>query len=533
MSPKTPTTTNPDEKVPLASLSPAAKALYEKRKLEQLLKEEQEMTFLERHDKWIRRAILTFVFLSTAYRYFVLIGPAVPWICKVFRTQCPPAETPIHGYVHPDYSEVKDVFRSNFKDGHEVGASFVAYVDGKLVAELYGGYHYQNFTGEYNQDSLQLVFSSSKLVTGVAVAYLVDQGILNYDKPVASYWPEFAQGNKENVTVGELMAHRAGVPALNRPPFPEDIWDHDLMADRLAAQPHLFDGESTQAYHAVTRGWYVNQLVKRVDPKGRTLGAIYKEEIMPLMNKDTKEVNGHPKYEYYLGTLEEDEYDRVSLLRGPEMPFVIWQMLMPEPVLKYFGQKSAPKTTTNAFLNPGSIQARVLLFSGPLFGKGENWPVTFNKWSIWKGESPSFSGITNARTLARFAQLMLNNGTVDSTTLFSPTTMSKASERFERVDDLILSDSHELTNGGWGYHKDYATQNNTVVGWAGAGGSVVFWIPERGIAYSYVMNFAHLGSKGDFRSQKLLRKVMEIQDRLKSKEADEDRVEEKVERDEL
>ncbi|KAJ3061227.1 hypothetical protein HK102_009189, partial [Quaeritorhiza haematococci] len=197
---------------------------------------------------------------------------------------------PVHGFVAEGFESVKEAFEENFLDGNEVGASFVAYVGGEKVAELYGGYFDDRFSEDalYNNQSLQLVFSSTKVVTSIVIAYLVDKNLLNYSSKVSTYWPEFAQNGKENVTIGDVLGHRSGISWLNPPtPTLEDLEDFDGFGQRLAAEPHKFNGTTIQGYHATTRGWILNQIVYRAT-NGRTIGSILREDIIPRIQTDNE-----------------------------------------------------------------------------------------------------------------------------------------------------------------------------------------------------------------------------------------------------
>ncbi|KAF0540867.1 beta-lactamase/transpeptidase-like protein [Gigaspora margarita] len=204
------------------------------------------------------------------------VDPFVP--CRLLGIGC--LDPKVHGYVAPEFIDVKKIFTGHFENGGEVGSSVATYYNGKLVVDLHGGYADLETMREYNMDTLQLVFSSTKVLTSIMIAYLVDRGLLSYDEKISKYWPEFAQGNKENVTLLDLVNHRAGVTYLDTQVTKSELEDLDKLAKILAAQPHAFDGVPLRAYHAATRGWYLNEIVRRVDPKHRTIGQIVSEEIL-------------------------------------------------------------------------------------------------------------------------------------------------------------------------------------------------------------------------------------------------------------
>ena len=322
----------------------------------------------------VRRFVMfIIVFAMLNYRYWTG-KQQYPLLCNLFRTRCP--SWPIQGEVAPGYESVVDAFKTNFELGLEIGASFTAFVGNEKVVELYGGYKSRSYTEPYDQNALQLVFSSSKVVEGLVMAYLVEKELIRYQDRISVYWPEFAQGNKENVTLACLLGHRAGLTWLDRAPSLSEIADLDQMAKLLASQPHNFDGKPVQGYHAVTRGWYLNEIVRRVDPLGRSMGQLIKEEIMPTLG-----------VEYYLGLPTEKE-SRVSYLEGVPLLRSIAQFL---PIMFQTTKKS---TGINpAVFNLKSIGSKAI-FSQPR--QIVPWPHSHNRKAILKSESPSFSGVTNS-----------------------------------------------------------------------------------------------------------------------------------------
>ncbi|KAJ1554959.1 hypothetical protein HK405_003601, partial [Cladochytrium tenue] len=311
---------------------------------------------------------------------------------------CPPPYN-VTGFVAPEFEPVRTAFSKNFEIGDEVGASFVAYVDGEPIAELYGGFADPHvFQKPYSPDTLQLIFSSSKAITSIAVLRMVDLGLLDLHAPVARYWPEFAANGKENVTVRDVLMHRAGVSYLDidRVPTPLEVVDMDGMAARLAEQKHAFGGEPRSAYHAVTRGWYLNEIVRRVDPQGRSLRRIMNEDIIPLIS--TGAPPGAP-YEFHYG-FSRDELPRlaprVAPLDGFSIAFMTYSALMPAAGHRWLGTEPAPRVVLE-LAKPWSVSTRSLVLSVPRSAV-PSWPHAFNRHAIWLGEGPSYNGITNART---------------------------------------------------------------------------------------------------------------------------------------
>ncbi|KAJ1551652.1 hypothetical protein HK405_014121, partial [Cladochytrium tenue] len=375
-----------------------------------------------------------------SYRYFVASGGAFSASCKIFRYNCPPTPS-ITGFLAPEYGPLARVFGVSWADGDEVGASFTAYVDGERVAELYGGFTDTTYSTPYSANTLQMVFSTSKAVTGIAIMFLVERGVLDLDRRVAEYWPEFAEGGKEKVTLRDLMRHRAGVPYLDkeRVPTPEDTMDLDRLASLIAGQPHAFGGKKVSAYHATTRGWFLNEVVRRAHPEGKSLREVMNEDILPLIQLDGD--NATTPFEFHYG-FSEDEYPTVAPRVAPfisyPVPMVFFRFVVPPSLHKVLGTLPLPKAIKNAYFYPTSVQALSLLESGPRFENPRDWPNTYNNVAILKGHGPSYGGFTSSRTLARFAAYMVNNGSLsDGTRILDASTVALATKPGDtQVDEV-------------------------------------------------------------------------------------------------
>ncbi|TPX32746.1 hypothetical protein SmJEL517_g04210 [Synchytrium microbalum] len=422
-----------------------------------------------------------------------------PLVCNIVGMRCP--TWPIGGVIKEGFESVGEAFWQNFQDGYEVGASFVAYVGEEPVVDLFGGYHSRLFKRKYTNESLQIVFSSSKAVEGIAIAYLVDRGKLDYNERIAAYWPEFAQGNKENVTLAHLLGHRAGVTYLDNDNQPtlQEISDLDQMAELLARQPHNFNGSVVQGYQAVTRGWYLNEIARRVD--GRTLGQIIRQDIMPGLD-----------VEFYLG-LPQDKENRVSPIMGYPALRTMAKLLLPSR----FQTEPLPPTVRRALFDSSSISYKATRGSSPK--QIRPWPHSHNRREVWASEGPSYGGITNAKSLARLAAVMANGGSFDGFTLIkNHSTMRSTEIPLPRLPDVVLHRNLTFATGGWALDVRFPEAEDIGWGkklvlfpchtWAGAGGSMIWWNQERRIAFSYVMNSAEFGTTGDKRSHRLISELV-------------------------
>ncbi|KAL2918266.1 hypothetical protein HK105_202193 [Polyrhizophydium stewartii] len=419
-----------------------------------------------------------------AYRYWTG-RTQFPLACNLFGLRCP--AWPVSGAIADGFDPVLDAFKANFEDGNEVGASFTAYIGDSLVVDIYGGFHNKRYSRPYDQSSLQLVFSSSKVVEGIVVTYLVDKGLLDFDERIAKYWPEFGQGNKENVTLRCLLGHRAGVTYLNRQPTLTELADLDQLAAMLAAQPHNFNGTAVQGYHAVTRGWYLNEIVRRVDPQRRTIGQIVRQEFMPKLG-----------VEFYLALPKQLEPRLSRLIAYPPLRTVA-KILTPASMQ----DDPLPNGFQKILFDRQSVTFKAVAGSQPK--QIVPWPHSHNRRAIWATEGPSYGGITNSRSLARFAALMLQKGRFGDTRLISEASLDRALVQLPWMADAVNARNVTFTTGGWGVGVTFpGSEHVGWTGWGGVGGSMVWWNYEKNLAFSYVMNSLSLSGIGDRRSYRLI-----------------------------
>jgi CubicO group peptidase (beta-lactamase class C family) len=253
-------------------------------------------------------------------------------------------EVNIHGTTATGWEFVRDLFKDNFVQERDLGGSVAIYYQGELVVDLWGGWFDQSRTKPYNNDTLQLVFSTSKGLVAAAVALCVQRGLLNYSELVTTYWPEYEQNDKENTTVADILSHRAGLP--NHPPLFEQYLNWTAMIHTLESQKPLWTPGTKHGYHALTYGWLAGELVRRVDRMNRTVGQFIRDEIAKPL-----------EIEFYIG-LPSEHLHRVS----------------PLDVQSDGNGTSNESVGYNDFKNNRTYQAEI----------------------------PAANGITNARSVARF-----------------------------------------------------------------------------------------------------------------------------------
>jgi CubicO group peptidase (beta-lactamase class C family) len=367
--------------------------------------------------------------------------------------------------VAPAWEPVRDAFLANLASGQDRGAGVAVMHRGRLVVDLMGGHRDKHGDVPYGPDALQVVFSTTKGVTALAVAMCVERGLLDYGERVAAYWPEFAANGKGNITVAELMGHRAGLYTVDGPISLEEALDWDTVTSRLAATAPHFEPGSTHGYHALTYGWLAGELVRRASG-------------MPIGEFVQRNIAGPLGVEFWIGLPAEHDH-RVAHLMAHPLP------VFPPEIARFMLDHSGP----------GSLGEKALSLNGA-FGQG-----VFNRPEVRAAQIPGANGIGNARALATIYAATI--GEVNGVRLITEETrrLAATSVTPEGEPDVILG---HPTVFGKGYMLD-STRNNYGgpggFGHDGAGGSVACAVPSRGLAVSYVMNTMMTTYDGDPRRE--------------------------------
>ena len=189
----------------------------------------------------------------------------------------------VEGHVTPGFEPVRQAFAENFVRRGELGGACCAYHRGKRVVDLWGGIRNKHNDEPWLQDTMVVVHSASKGLAAMTLAIAHSRGWLDYEERICTYWPEFAQQGKERITVRQLLAHQAGLFAIDEPVDRGAVADLDRLAVILARQKPAWAPGTRQAYHALTLGFYEGELLRRVDPQHRSLGQFFQDEIaVPL-----------------------------------------------------------------------------------------------------------------------------------------------------------------------------------------------------------------------------------------------------------
>lgn len=362
----------------------------------------------------------------------------------------------IQGTCAPEFAEVGAAFARNFAEHGEVGAAVSIHIDGKPVVDLWGGIADTQTGRPWDANTMAVVFSSTKGVAAICMHMLADRGLLDFDAPVAAYWPEFAANGKEAITVAMALSHQAGVPVWQADLPPAALHDFDLVVERLAAEKPVWEPGTAHGYHAVTIGVIEGELVRRIT--GRTIGAFLRDEVAGPLGAD-----------FWIG-LPESEEQRVATLylADRDLQSPLGQKLMSDP--DWYGWR----------------------FANNVGGDREN----VNQRARHAAEIPAAGGIGTARSLARLYAPLSRDGAVDDVRLFRPQALhAMRTVRSASDCDLILRIPTTFTLGlskSWGDRRlgpgQHVILGENAFGTPGMGGSMGFADSDARMSFGYVMN---------------------------------------------
>jgi CubicO group peptidase (beta-lactamase class C family) len=192
----------------------------------------------------------------------------------------------VEGHVSPMFEGVRHQFAENFASRHELGGACCVYHHGSKVVDLWGGTRNKQTGEPWERDTMVIVYSATKGLAAMTLAIAHSRGWLDYEEPVCTYWPEFAQHGKERVTVRQLLGHQAGLFALDQPIDRAVVADLDRLAVVLARQKPAWEPGTRQAYHGITLGYYESELLRRIDPRGRSVGRFFQDEVATPLGLD-------------------------------------------------------------------------------------------------------------------------------------------------------------------------------------------------------------------------------------------------------
>ncbi len=190
----------------------------------------------------------------------------------------------VHGFTHDRFAGVRPIFENNLDSGADLGASFAATLEGEMVVDIWGGYADPARKRAWEKDTIVNVYSTTKTMTALTALLLADRGELDFEAPVARYWPEFAAAGKAGVKVSHLMSHAAGLSGWKEPITVETLYDWEKATALLAAQAPFWEPGTASGYHAITQGYLVGEVVRRIT--GKSLGTVFREEIAEPLGAD-------------------------------------------------------------------------------------------------------------------------------------------------------------------------------------------------------------------------------------------------------
>ncbi len=381
------------------------------------------------------------------------------------------AKVPIHGECDPRFAGVREAFEESYADGTEVGSAVAITLDGKSVVDLWGGHLDVERTAEWQRDTIVNVYSTTKGMTAICAHRLVEQGKLDLDAPVAQYWPEFAAAGKETLPVRWLLTHQAGLPAIEKPLPKNALFDWKEMTSALAEQKPWWEPGTKHGYHALTFGFLVGELVRRIS--GQSLGTYFRENVAEPLGLD-----------FHIGCGPELDARISDLHSAPAPPAGAGPG--EGPLADFIRDMQDPTTMTGAaFNNPAALDG------------------TANTREWRAAEIPAANGHGTARALARVYGALSVGGTLDGVQVLERESIEHALQEQVFGPDAVLGGIPMRFGLGFMLRQDLMPlgANPRSFGHPGAGGSIGFADPDAHVGFGFVMNqmqAAMLGSMGAF-----------------------------------
>ena len=358
----------------------------------------------------------------------------------------------VHGECDARFSAVRETFAENFASYGEVGAAVAVTVDGKPVIDLWGGVSDKDTGKPWERDTLVTVYSTTKGMTAICAHRLVEQGLLDLNAPAAAYWPEFARAGKSEVPVHMLLSHRAGLPAVSEKLPDGAAFDWETMTRALERQRPFWEPGTRHGYHALTYGWLVGEVVRRVS--GKSLGTFFRDEVAVPLGLD-----------FHIG-LDPGHDARVATMYSA--------VVSPEAA-QQMEQRQAEVAKA---MPPGLAGARANISIQGAHNSGE--------WR--RAEIPAANGHSDARSLARVYGALSRGGGLDGVRVLSSETIRKATVEQAIGQDTMLPNRTRFGLGFWLCLDGNMGPNDASFGHPGAGGSIGFADPAARIGFGYVMN---------------------------------------------
>ncbi len=366
----------------------------------------------------------------------------------------------VHGSCEPRFESVRSTLAGQLDRGEDVGASVAVFVHGEPVVDIWGGLADEDKTRPWERDTITNVWSTTKTMTFLCALMLHDRGALDFHAPVAQYWPEFAEAGKEKVEVRHIMGHTSGLSGWQEPLATEDLADWDLCTSRLAAQAPWWEPGTASGYHAVTQGYLIGEIVRRIT--GESIGSFFAREVAKPLDAD-----------FFIG-LPESEDHRVSNVIPPP----------PIDIEAMAGQVS--ETMVKTFLNP-PVDAS----------------MAHHEW--WRrAEIPAANGQGNARSVAAVQSIIAGKGQARGVRLLSAESTDPIFEVQAEGVDKVLGVRQRIGMGYGLSNPPDMPLGPRACYWGGYGGSVIIMDQDYEFTVCYVMNRMESGLVGDLRGANIV-----------------------------
>jgi CubicO group peptidase (beta-lactamase class C family) len=373
----------------------------------------------------------------------------------------------IEGHVSSGFEPVRQAFEDNFVRRRELGGACCVYCRGEKVVDLWGGIRNSETGESWEPNTMVIVYSATKGLAAMTLAIAHSRGWLDYEERVCSYWPEFAQQGKQRITVRQLLAHQAGLFAFDEPVDRSVIADLDHLAVVLARQKPAWEPGTRQAYHALTLGFYEGELLRRLDPRHRSLGQFFQDEIATPLGLDV-----------YIRLPETVPNSRLATL-APPGPVA---MLLGFPIRLTLDTMNHRSNIYRALaINPGSA---VCLDEQRVYARDL--------------EVPSGGAVGTARAIARAYSVFATGGRELG---LRPETLAllaaPAIPPTRGFHDECLKGDVQFSLGFMKPSAVWPFGSESSFGSPGAGGSLGFADPETGVGYAYVTSQMGTSLMGD------------------------------------
>ena len=362
----------------------------------------------------------------------------------------------VEGFVSQGFSPVREAFAENFARRRELGAASCAYHRGKKVVDLWGGVRNTQTSEAWEADTMVIVYSATKGLAAMTLAIAHSRGWLDYEERVCVYWPEFAQHGKERITVRQLLAHQAGLYALDEPVDRALVADLDRLAVVLARQKPAWEPGTRQAYHGITLGFYESELLRRIDPAHRSLGQFFQDEIATPLALDV-----------YINLPAEIPDSRLATMVRPS-----WVEML----------HGFPLRLAIDAINQRSNISRAL--------RGSELPHDAERVYARNLEVPSGGAVGTARAIAHAYSVFATGGhdlglRAETLALLAAPAIPPTRGFY---DECMKMDGVQFSLGFMKSTPAVPFGSPAAFGSPGAGGALGFADPAAGIGYAYVMN---------------------------------------------